>query len=258
MKKFAINVSIIIALWVIFAVQTFALPTDGLVVYYTFDSNTINGDKVKDQSGQGNDGTINGGGKAVGGVLQFDGVGVYVVTPALDVRTGKKPFTAIGWFNTDKPKNGPLWMWGDNAVPSASSGAEGPVGWRASSGNFTAGFYTAAHQYAEAKQNYADNKPHCVAQVGDEDTGYLYVDGKQIASAIAGYVYAAKPFFLIGARTKNSGSDIDDIEYFTGSIDQIAIYNVALSENDILKISAEFNAVDLSGKLASVWGAIKR
>ncbi len=257
MKRFAISVLIFVVMNVFFIVQTFALPKDGLVLYYIFDGKTTNGDKIKDQSGLGNDGTIHNG-KVAGGALQFDGASVYVVTPVLDVRTVAKSFTAMGWFKTDNAKNGPLWMWGDNALPSQSTNAEGPVGWRSSSGNFAAGFYTTAHQYAEAKQSYADSKLHFVAQVGDEDNGYLYVDGAQIASAQAGYIYASKPFFLIGARTKNSGSDIDDVEYYTGSIQQVAIYNVALSGNDIQKISAESNSVDPSGKLASVWGWIKR
>jgi hypothetical protein len=149
-------------------------------------------------------------------------------------------------------------MWGDNANPSSSSNAEAPVGWRESTGNFAAGFYSGGHFYADAEESYADGQWHFVAQVGDGVTGYLYVDGEQISSTTAGYIYSASPHFLIGARTKNSGSDIDNVEYFKGVIRQIAIYKVALGEGDLGAIATELIAVSPSGKLAAAWGQMKK
>lgn len=240
------------------AVQTTVLAAEDPILRYTFDANTIQGDTVKDLSGKGYDGKINGGAKSVGGAIEFDGKDGYIVTPALDARIAKKaPFTAMGWFKTDLVQNGPLWMWGDNAKPSSSSGAEGPVGWRSSSKKFAAGFYLNGHFYADAKEDYADNKWHVAAQVGDEAKGYLYIDGELIAETTAGYVYAANPYFLIGARTKNSGSDLDDVEYFKGMINQIAIYESALSKDEIKKISSQGTSVSSSGKLGILWGQIK-
>lgn len=234
-----------------------ALPKNGLVLHFTFDQGTVKGDKAQDLSGQGNDGTITGNGKVVNGALEFDGAGVYVGTPALKIRNVNKAFTAICWFKTEQSSNGPLWMWGDNAKPSSSSDAEAPVGWRSSSKKFAAGFYINGHTYAESKETYTDNKWHFVAQVGDGDKGFLYVDGEQIASAAAGYVYPSNHYFIIGARSKNSGSDIDDVEYFKGFIDQIAVFSVALSEQEIKKIAAEGAAVFPKGKLTTTWGSIK-
>ena len=258
MKRFASSI-IIIGMAVFFSVGALALPKDGLVLHYAFDGGSVAGDTVKDLSGQGNDGEINGGAKVVGEGLEFDGADGYVGTEALDIRTGGiKPFTALCWFKTDESKNGPLWMWGDNPTPSTSSDAEAPVGWRTSTGNFAAGFYVNGHMYADAEDTYADGDVHFVAQVGAEDVGHLYIDGEQISSATAGYIYSSAPYFLIGARTKNSGSDIDDVEYFKGVIKQVALYNVALSEADISAIAAEEMAVSASGKLATVWGQIKR
>lgn len=203
------------------------------------------------------DGEINGGAKVVSGALEFDGTDDYVGSPALDVRKTDKSFTAIGWFKTNESANGPLWMWGDNPNPSSSSGAEAPVGWRSSSGNFSAGFYIGGHTYADAEESYADGNWHFVAQVGDEDTGYLYLDGKQIASASAGYVYASDPYFILGARSKNSGSEIDDVEYFNGLIDEVAIFNTALTEKSLQEIALQKSAVYPSGKVSTTWGEIK-
>jgi len=257
MKRFAFSL-IIIVISAFFCSGVVALPKDDLVLHFAFDSGSVIGDTAKDQSGNGNDATINGGAKAVADGLEFDGADGYVNTAPLDARAaGSDMFTALCWFRTDEAPNGPLWMWGDNAIPSGSSDAEAPVGWRDSTGNFAAGFYSGGHFYADAEETYADGQWHFVAQVGDGATGYLYVDGEQISSTTAGYIYTASPHFLIGARTKDSGNDIDNVEYFKGVIGQIAIYSVALGEGDLKAIAAEAMAVSPSGRLAAAWGQVK-
>lgn len=248
---------ILISIFASFTVKGFALPEEGLVLNFTFDANTIKGDTVVDLSEEGYDGTVSGGPKFTGGTIEFDGSDDYIVTPALDIRVAEKPFTAMGWFKTSEPNNGPLWMWGDNPIPSSSGDAEAPVGWRSSSGNFAAGFYSGGHHYAEAEEDYADGNWHFVAQVGEEDVGYLYIDGEQISSTTAGYSYSSNPYFIIGARTKDSGNEIDDIEYFMGIIDEIAIYNVALTEDEIQEIGQQQSPVSPSDKIADIWGRIK-
>lgn len=238
-------------------VQTFVQAESNPFLKYTFDANTIQGDTVKDLAGK-NDGKINGGAKQVNNAIEFDGKDGYIVTPALEARiAGKVNFTAIGRFKTNQVPNGPLWMWGDNSKPSSSSAAEGPVGWRTTTKLFAAGFYSNGHFYADAKKDYADNDWHVVAQVGDNAKGYLYVDGELVSETTAGYVYAANPYFLIGARTKNSGSEIDDTEYFKGSIDMIIIYTSALSKGEIAQITKEALSISPAKRLVTFWGEIK-
>ena len=257
MKAFLFSI-FILALILSFSYSGLVLAADSKVLEFTFDGNTVQGKIVSDVSGNKNDGELMGGAKVANGVVEFDGKDSYIGSPALDVRNGAfKSFTAIARFRTDSPENGPLWMWGDNAAPSSSTGAEGPVGWRSSTKKFAAGFYGNAHFYADAKEDYADNNWHVVAQVGDENIGYLYVDGERISETTAGYIYTANPYFLLGARTKNSGNEIDDIEYFKGFIDYIAIYNYALSLNDIKKITAQVSSVLPAGKLTTNWGYVK-
>jgi hypothetical protein len=258
MKRFALSL-MITGIVSFFSSGILALPEDGLVLHFAFDGGSVDGDTVKDLSGNGNDATINGGVKATNEGLEFDGADGYVGTAALDIRTaGNNTFAALCWFKTDEVPNGPLWMWGDNANPSSSSDAEAPMGWRQSTGNFAAGFYSGGHFYADAQETYADGQWHFAAQVGDGVTGYLYVDGEQISSTTAGYIYSASPYFLIGARTKNSGSDIDDVEYFKGVIGQVALYNVALGGDDLKAIAVEAMAVSPSGKLTIAWGQIRK
>jgi len=253
MKKIAISL-MVIGVTLLFGAGALALPGDGLVLHYDFSK----GDSADDLSGNGNDGTVNGGATAGAEGLEFDGADGYVVSTALAVRKDEQPFTALCWFKTDEPANGPLWMWGDNANPSGSSGAEAPVGWRTSTKNFAAGFYQGGHFYADAEEDYADGEWHFVAQMGDVDTGYLYVDGEEISSTTAGYVYAVLPYLLIGTRTKNSGSDIDDLEYFTGAIKMVAVYSRVLDAGEIQAIATESAAVSFSDKLAATWGQMKK
>ena len=253
MKRIAISF-MVIGVTALFGFGALALPEDGLVLHYNF----IKGDSADDLSGNGNDGTVNGGAAAGDEGLEFDGADGYVVSTALEVRTGEPAFTVLAWFKTDEPANGPLWMWGDNANPSSSSGAEAPVGWRTSTKNFAAGFYQGGHFYADAEEDYADGEWHFVAQVGDVDTGYLFVDGEEISSTTAGYVYGGLPYLLIGVRTKNSGSEIDDIEYFAGAMKMVAVYNRVLDVGEIQAAAAESLAVSSSGKLAATWGQMKK
>jgi len=132
------------------------------------------------------------------------------------------------------------------------------VGWRASTKKFAAGFYSNGHFYADAEDDYADNQLHVAAQVGEGAKGYLYFDGEFISETTAGYIYAANPYLLIGARTKNSGSDIDDVEYFKGTIDQIIIYTSALTKEQMQLLSSQGNAVSFPDKLGTFWGQIKK
>ena len=65
------------------------------------------------------------------------------------------------------------------------------------------------------------------------------------------------PYFLIGARTKNSGSEIDNVEYFKGFIDEIVVFDAALSKKEIQDVVAQWNAIYPSGKLATTWADLK-
>lgn len=249
---------VIISMTVFSSARVLALPEDGLVLYYAFDGGSVAGDTARDLSGQGNDGKINGEVKAVAGGLEFNGADSYVVTDALDARTGaNKSFTVLCWFKTDESSNGPLCMWGDNPTLGSSGGRDAPIGWRSSTGNFAAGFYAAAHIYAEAGDSYADDKFHFVAQVGEEEKGHLYVDGAYISSTDATWIYPAQPYFYIGAVPLDCKSDIDDIQYYKGVIGRIAVYSVVLNEEAISAIAREWMAVYPSGKLTAVWGHIK-
>jgi hypothetical protein len=57
------------------------------------------------------------------------------------------------------------------------------------------------------------------------------------------------------------GEEVDKNEWFNGFVDEVAIFNVVLSENDIKSIMMEGlkldAAISTAGKLTVTWGQIK-
>ena len=101
-----------------------------------------------------------------------------------------------------------------------------------------------------------DDKWHQIAGTYDGKTVKVYVDGELEASNAA-----AGPF-KTGA--KYIGSRDDKQEAYTGLIDEIAFFNVALSEDDVkaiadsgLSVVLGFAAVSPQAKLTTAWAELK-
>ena len=101
-----------------------------------------------------------------------------------------------------------------------------------------------------------DDKWHQIAGTYDGKTVKVYVDGELEASNAAGGPFIPGPKYI--------GSRDDKQEAFTGLIDEIAFFNVALSENDVqaiadsgLSIALGFAAVSAQAKLTTAWAKLK-
>ena len=101
-----------------------------------------------------------------------------------------------------------------------------------------------------------DDKWHHIGGTYDGKEVKVYIDGEEEASNAA-----AGPF-KTGA--KYIGSRDDKQEAFTGLIDEIAFFNVALSEDDMkaiaesgLSVVLGFAAVSPQAKLATTWAKLK-
>jgi hypothetical protein len=101
-----------------------------------------------------------------------------------------------------------------------------------------------------------DDKWHQIAGTYDGKKVNVYVDGVLEASNAA-----AGPFI---AGAKYIGSRDDKQEAFTGLIDEIAFFNVALSEADVkaiadsgLSVALGFAAVSAQAKLTTAWAQLK-
>jgi len=220
-----------------------------IVGVWLFDEGS--GKTAKDSSGQGNDGILNNNPKWVSGkfgkALEFDGKDDYVEVPdsdALDVTV----ITLTAWVKgivaqlvngnviVYKKPSYILQYWASVINPGVFVG-----GTWCGSGWLPAGVIW-------------DDDWHHTALTYDGSTQAFYVDGdlKGENTACAGKIDITTSELQIG--TGNVG-------FYTGSIDEVAVFNVVLSEDDINLIITKglkaIAAVFPDGKLTTTWGGIK-
>jgi len=218
------------------------------------------GDIAKDSSEGKNDGTLENSPKWVqgkfGGALQFNGANAHVdcgdranlsitktITVQAWVKFGGSPSSAIIISKYGVSGSGLSYM----LVINGDGGAPGK-----------ASFFLGSWRHYITQIN--DNNWHHLAATVSSEAIDLYVDG-EVDSALAGLasISASNSTVTIGAPNSNAwGSS------FNGFIDEVAVFNVALEEGDILTLMNKgmeqalgLVAVDPSGKLTATWSAIK-
>ena len=244
---FAKLFSIILALmFLAAAVEAQEFVTDGLVAMYTLDEANIDGDTVKDVSGNGNDATIMGSLDSVEGVigeaLEFAGAAEnYVAIPALGdweqasvecwALTRNLAITYQGIVST--------WQW-------------------------TAG--KVHYKFESSQIQVHKNDGVKITAPAEIDTWYhviyttdtaanelkLYVGGELVAEGTAGGTPENMDERRIGSE--------HDGRWLVGIVDEVRIYNRVLEldevEQNFATESSRF-AVASTGKLAASWGKIK-
>jgi len=219
--------------------------TDGLVAFYTLDEADIDGDTVKDMSGNGNDATIKDTLECVEGVidecLKFDRDGNYVEIPPL----GQWEQGSIEcWAYTNNLGHDyqgivSTWQWvagkvhfkfQDNQIQVDKNGG------------------TKITSSAEAETWY-----HIIYTCDTKANELkLYVDGELVAEGVAG----AEPQNMDERRI---GSEHDG-RFLDGMVDEVRIYDRILNEDEVMqnfRVSSNELAVDAAGKFAMTWASIK-
>ena len=208
------------------------------------------GDIATDSSGNKNDGKLTGGPKWVDGkfgkALEFNGANYVNILNADSLNSDS--FTISLWF---KP----------NQLLIQGLADKTPVGWRIFM-NSPAG----AIEF-DALPGEIGNVTTPVTSVGKWDyivatydsatkTAKTYFNGIFSQQAVGVDMLNSSPVNIQIASPENNR--------FNGIIDEVAVFNVALAEQDIqtlmnkgLKESINPSAVDLSGKLATTWASIK-
>ena len=234
------------------------IDQDTIELAYLFEEGS--GDVAKDSSGNDRNANIIGA-KYVndgrfGKALQFDGVGNHLIVPDFAGVGALEPRTTVFWFKADETREHSWIKWGRNSggqkyyIRAHVSGAQCFLRVEVNGG-----------------QNYGaddvcDGKwHHCVVVFPEGGTSVqdheLYVDGKQQTKG-----GGDRDMNTDGATVPiNIGSRLTGHSFLSGLMDEVAIFNVELTENQInaLRNNGLKGAlsVDPDGKLATSWANIK-
>lgn len=195
---------------------------DGLVAHYPFDGD------AKDASENGNDGTVYGAiltedrfGQGSSAYL-FDGVDDSILISEIGI-TADISFSA--WFKHHKPNNKSriaiTMSNNDGWLVDFKNGLRFAVG---DGQNFSVAF--------NQDEYYTDGNWHHVVGIHDtiENIVKLYVDNILISTSSGSYTYTSKELYI------GDGHLIDENNVFDGIIDDIRIYNRALSEAEVQEL----------------------
>ncbi len=234
-------------------------PEDGVVGYWSFDDGTINGNTVQDVLGN-NDGELDGNPKSVKGkvgeALEFNGENFVHIpgTKTLEFN-GAEAMTVAAWINADS----------DSPVVGVVAGCCGTIvaqrdanGWAlrfdGRNGGAELEFITMPGWQGDGGFGipvFSKGEWHHLVGIVDEKKKYIYADGKLAKeSDYNGPMQANSTEHEIGNASDGG---------FVGLIDEVVIYNRALSANEVKQLfAAEGLPVQPEGKLATRWGQIKK
>jgi Concanavalin A-like lectin/glucanases superfamily len=221
------------------------LPTEGLVAYYPFDGN------AQDESGYNNHGNPNNGVQFVRNrkdeeskAVFFDGIDDYVKVPHSGaINFGRdQDFTVSLWVKYGNQENTIV---GDNDILSKWNGgypfvvrmnnqtAKPPYG---PPGTWYAARWDGSKDGGVHGPDIADQKYHHIVFVKKGTLLFGYTDGVETSRDDDGTINETKndaPLY-IGTRTPSPTSN-----FFTGAVDDLRIYNRALTEVEIQQLFHE-------------------
>ncbi|MHC4558216.1 MAG: LamG-like jellyroll fold domain-containing protein [Planctomycetota bacterium] len=208
---------------------TLTSPADAeLVGWWRFDEGS--GTVASDGSGYGNDGTIQGGPQWVTGrlnkALQLDGVDDNVEVPHADILTVDNEVTIMAWINAERHTNpGTNWQGimakGGNPNRSYSLYTEVGQGLHFSSGSPSVGTVS-------SMDVPLNEWVHVCAQVINGGHQY-YINGEDAGSGGSGIVLPGTS----DTATVLLGDARDDNREMLGMIDDVRIYNHALTQQEV-------------------------
>ena len=244
----------------ILANSSYAMVAPGTAVgVWLFDEDE--GDVARDSSKNGNDGTILGGewvdGK-FGKALKFNGIaptGVTVEDSASQLL--KDQMTVVAWVNASSNASATIIRKG---IYNAAGGTKG---WAIDIGSASGNFRKFVYLEGGLQVFDGPTKPEIEEW---QHLAFTY-DGTEFKAYLNGEVYGTT--VASGDLTESQepigiGINSTRAHAFAGIIDEVGVFNKALTESDIKGIMTEgldmmlgITAVDLSGKLTTTWAGIK-
>ena len=208
----------------------------GLVAHWTMSQDSLKGSLLADKTPYENDGTIYGAtfttdrkGKA-NSAMSFDGVDDYITFTSNGIPMGSDVFTISAWVYLnvhDVP--GIITWWGNTADNNAN-------GLRTAPGGYFRHYFW-ANDYDVYTGNLSNKWSHIVLEHIGGGNRIFYLNGLKISGSYVGRKTSpdVQPTNIyIGAR---AGS----LEFFDGLIDDVRIYNRALSETEIKTLYNSYN-----------------
>ena len=203
-------------------------PLDkGLASYWKFDDGS--GGSAADASGNGNTGTLSGGptwtGGKIGGALTFNGTNQYVSTSDIGTSTDSA-YTISAWVNPSSTASGDIYYRG---------AATGEMLFQTSGGaaSLYADLTTAGWQNVTGGSVATGTWSHLVGVYTRQGSLKIYVNGVLAGTtSLPSYDLAVNGFFhsSIGSYNRSTTSA------YPGSIDEVRIYNRALSADEVAKL----------------------
>ena len=243
-------VSLIVINLIFTSISTAKIDPQTVVAFWLLDEGT--GKKVKDSYSNGHDGEIVGDVKwakesKFGQALEFPGNASSYVTIPHDDSMNLVTMTLTAWVKLPELPESVAMIYkvepGDVRNYALRSWTTGVFAFE-----FTVG--PGKYHNAESKAIIVDDKWHHVAGTYDKKAIRVYVDG----------VLDSKTSFSDAPDT-NPGPILLGARSLKGGLDEVGIFNVALSEADIKGIMtkglASVSAVFPSGKVTTTWGLIK-
>jgi len=221
------------------------------------------GSIARDASGEGNDGTLENGPAWVDGkfgkALQFDGVDDYVDIADTDKLSGgdEKKLTVVAWFRTTKIEgtdNTPI-------ITKYLDASQKDWGLTVDTGKLKFAYETGG-----AGVDFEVNAPSMggVVELDKWYHGAFALDGRNVKVYLDGAEVASVE---IPTETPNTNVNVEigavvyRNNYYRGIIDEVGVFNAALSKEDILDIMTNglesALAVSFTGKLFITWVEIK-
>ena len=248
-KLSLIGVSFII-LGLIFTAQGDAIDPKSVVAMWLFDD--VKGDSAKDSSKNGHDGKIQGAelvdGK-IGKALSFDGTDDLVDCGMEEYDLGDN-FSVVLWLRH---------VGGDFRAVINNGYTEAPFDIRFGREDAGTRLYAIMRTTERADRFLLQmlvepNEWHHIALAYDGKTVNYYLDGSSEASGdLTGSITKAADPVIMATNSRP--------EWYSGLLDEVAIFNVGLSKDELKSIMnkglEDALAIDLSGTLTTTWASIK-
>jgi len=196
----------------------------GLVGHWTFDGKDISGTTAKDTSGNNNNGTISGATKAIGKLGQGTDFSVatnVVTVPDKDNLDGMSQLTLSAWIN---PRTSGI---GTSFGRIIEKGNGSSYNFLFVGNNLECDIGVTAVGSTTSPLSGKYNSWHHVDCVYDGANVSIYLDGVSVASAAKTGVVGS------GSTAMTIGNNVAGDRTFNGKIDDVRIYNRALSANEI-------------------------